>query len=112
MSMTTDTDLTRACAKMMGVNVVEQNPPGLLGRNESFWLLPGWRERYAPLDNPEQNDALDKVLLARGTYAVSKEFFRYDDSDNIIFSRYGNMLDPAVKRRARVECVAKLAEGK
>lgn len=103
----TDLDKIKACARAMKLDV--------------FWQIGAWRvpnvpfeqSEYNPLENSAQADALEGWLLERGTIQSNAGWFWFYltlDSE-AFFTLDADMTVAENRRRARVECVAKMMEG-
>lgn len=111
----TDLDKIKACAKAMNIDV-EENEDGNLrywqDENLRYWQGGVHYAKYNPLENSAQADALEGWLLERGTIEMTGRLFLfYELSDPLsAFEWKADMTVAENRRRARVECVAKMME--
>ncbi len=101
----TDLEMTWLCAAAMGA--------ASDGRSWHFPDADPGDADYYPLTDDAQAMALDGYLLERGWLGLFPEGLTLTDTrgrDIVHFK--GDMHDPANRRRARVECVAKLQQAK
>lgn len=110
----TNLDKIKACARAMEI-VVELWPETRTSPAE--WWIPGdgnnHSKRYDPLRNSTQADALEGWLLERGIITTNGHAFTYSFYGKPLYEWIfeADMTLPENRRRARVECVAKMMEG-
>lgn len=100
----TDLEMTRLCAEAMGLRWKEH--AGVI-----FDLL----GEYRPLHDDAQAMALDSVLIdsAHSISFHASWFARHEYPSGLhTFEFHADMTKPENRRRARVECVAKLQQAK
>jgi len=102
----TDLDKIKACARAMGYTVKQDNYAGLPICTLEHGL-------FNPLVNTTEADALEGWLLERGNIEMTGRLFLfYELSDPLSgFEWKSDMTVAENRRRARVECVAKMMEG-
>jgi len=103
----TDLDKIKACARAMGHDRVFE-------RGGRLFVLDFYGREVGicnPLENAAQADALEGWLLERGRISIEKNEFYYKKLNGTSFFFDANMTVAENRRRARVECVAKMMEG-
>lgn len=105
----TDLDKIKACARAMNMERVVE-------RRERLFVLDSHGHEggiYNPLANAAQADALEGWLLEMGTIEADRSFFCFFplQAGIELFNLEADMTVAENRRRARVECVAKMMEG-
>lgn len=104
----TDLDKIKACARAMEIECDE-----FVGKLYVDGAFGRWTEEYDPLKLAHQADALEGWLLERGSIEVTGRLFLFYQLEDPLsaFEWKADMTVAENRRRARVECAAKMMEG-
>lgn len=116
MSKLTDLEMTRLCAEAMGLSVHDVRiDTDYDGQFKTYLMIDETDDYYWPLDDDAQAMALDDVLLNHGSFRLNEQEFTYWPHGREVtreFRFQADMTKPENRRRARVECVAKMEQEK